>query len=59
MEFKLNIDEEIYEKLKERAEKLGFNSIEKYIVHIILEKLNPDENDEEKIAKKLEELGYM
>ena len=62
---KLEIEEELYEKLKNKVEGTGF-TVESYIIHILEEvvsegKTNEDftTEDEEKVKDRLRALGYM
>ena len=64
---KLEIEEELYEKLKNKIKGAGF-TVESYIIHILeevvseeKEKTNEDftTEDEEKVKERLRALGYM
>ncbi|MDD5192070.1 MAG: hypothetical protein PHH54_05670 [Candidatus Nanoarchaeia archaeon] len=62
----INFSEELLKKLKEKADELGFNSIEEYVL-FVLEQVTSDAekgkgiNKEEREIqeKKLRDLGYL
>ncbi|RLG55694.1 MAG: CopG family transcriptional regulator [Candidatus Hydrothermarchaeota archaeon] len=66
---KVEIKDEIYEKIKERIKGTEFSSVEEY-VNFVLEEVLKDEDeeefefelseeDEEKIKERLKSLGYL
>ena len=66
---KVEIKDEIYEKIKERIKGIEFSSVEEY-VNFVLEEVLKDEDkeefefelseeDEEKIKERLRSLGYL
>jgi hypothetical protein len=61
----LNIDEEIFERLKQRATESGFDSTEEYVNTVLAEFLSEIESDssdheqQENIQQRLEDLGYL
>lgn len=61
MELSLNIDESLYERLANRAEQQGFESIEEYSI-VVLETVIAELEDEERtetVEQHLEDLGYL
>mgnify|MGYP000064710827 CR=1 FL=1 len=67
---KVEIKDEIYEKIKERIKGTEFSSVEEYVNFVLEEVLKDDEDeeefefelseeDEEKIKERLKSLGYL
>ena len=66
---KVNIEDDLYEALKVRAEEKDFDSTEKYIHHLleqVAQKIKNEKQDasysdeqEETVKEKLKDLGYM
>lgn len=58
---KIRISKDLYARLKERAEKDGYSSVEELVTHV-LEKAaeaGPAAADEETVARQLRGLGYI
>lgn len=61
MELRLDINEDIYERLATRAERYGFESTEAYtrtIVETVILELEGHQSDGE-VEERLEDLGYL
>ncbi len=65
-EYTLSIPASLAEKIKERIEGTGFDSISSYVTYVLRELLTEDEEenkltkeDEEKIKERLRALGYL
>ena len=57
----LDIDEQLHQRLSERAEKMGFNSTEEYcmtILETVISELE-EENADDEVQNRLEDLGYL
>jgi len=61
----LKISNDLYNKLKERAETSGFSEVEEYLKFAIEEIISSkedspySEDDEEKVKQRLRDLGYI
>ena len=58
---KIKIDKELYEKVKEVADEVGYSSVEEFVNHVLERTVNPpgqDDSDEE-LTKRLQGLGYI
>lgn len=61
MELVLDVDERLYERLSERAERHGFESTEAYstiVLETVLAELEGSERTGE-VEQRLEDLGYL
>ena len=60
---KLNVDNELRNRLEKVTDAGGYSSVEEFILHVVkreLDKLDPASGEsEESIRKKLEGLGYL
>ncbi|KXA97869.1 CopG family transcriptional regulator [candidate division MSBL1 archaeon SCGC-AAA259J03] len=64
---KVSIPESLYEKVKERCEGAGFESVSEYVTFVLREVVEEEEEeekefskeDEEKVKERLRALGYM
>lgn len=64
---KVSIPESLYEKVKERCEGTGFESVSEYVTFVLREVVEEEEEeekefskeDEEKVKERLRALGYM
>jgi len=61
---KIEIPDDLYEKLKESAEERGFPSVEDYIVYVLGDAVSEEEEemseeDQKKIKERLKALGYI
>lgn len=64
---KVSIPDSLYEKVKDRCEGTGFNSVDEYVEFVlreVVEEEEPEEEefskeDEEKVKERLRALGYM
>lgn len=60
MELTIELDDEVYEQLKTRAERHKFDSPEEYVtvmVTTVLDELEEEEDDD--VRDRLEDLGYL
>ena len=62
----VSIQESLYEKIEERVEGTGFESVEEYVDYVLREVVSEEEEeeefseeDEEKVRERLKALGYM
>jgi metal-responsive CopG/Arc/MetJ family transcriptional regulator len=58
---KIKIGKELYEKVKETAQKDGYSSLEEFVTHVLereLDRLNVDDSQEE-VLDQLKGLGYI
>ena len=63
----VNITEELYTKIEERAKETGFGSVEEYVNFVMEEVLKDDDEEqvtfskeeEEEVKKRLKALGYL
>ncbi|MBN2246805.1 MAG: CopG family transcriptional regulator [Candidatus Aminicenantes bacterium] len=61
----ISIPKEIYQKIEEEIKKSDVNSVEEYVVKMLIEKFpgesdeNFSEEDEEKVKERLKALGYI
>ena len=56
----LDVDEELYRRLEQRAEETGFDSAEEYsrvVLQTVMEELTEAEDDQ--VRDRLEDLGYL
>jgi len=56
----LDVDDELYDRLTQRAEQTGFESPEEYsvvVLRTVLEEVQDDRDDA--VAQRLEDLGYL
>jgi hypothetical protein len=57
----LDIDKQLYDRLANRADKMGFDSTEKYcltVLETVMNELEDDDTDAE-VQNRLEDLGYL
>lgn len=64
----VSIPESLYEKIEERCEGTGFESVDEYVAYVLREVATEEEEieeeefseeDEEKVKERLRALGYM
>lgn len=58
---KINIDRELYLKVKQVSENAGYSSVEEFVVHLlerIVDSSVPEDVDED-VLKRLQGLGYI
>jgi hypothetical protein len=58
---KIKLDKELYEKVKQYADKEGYSSTDEFILHLLEQVINssvPDDNDED-VMQRLKGLGYI
>jgi hypothetical protein len=61
MELALELDDDIYERLQQRAQNNGFESTDAYcqtVLRTVLEELEAETTDDE-VEQRLEDLGYL
>ena len=65
---KIEIPDEIYEKIEKKLEEYGFKTVDEYVIFVLKNLLEAEheeepkgytEEEEEIIKKRLEDLGYM
>jgi len=58
---KVNIDKELYKKVKQFSENGGYSSVEEFISNLLERVVNPPEtvDSDEDIVKRLQGLGYI
>ncbi|KXA93200.1 CopG family transcriptional regulator [candidate division MSBL1 archaeon SCGC-AAA259E19] len=63
----VSISDSIYDRIKERVEGTGFDSVDEYVEYVLREVVEEEEEeeepyteeDEEKVKERLRALGYM
>ena len=58
---KIKLDKELYEKVKQYADKSGYSSADEFVTHLfeqITDVSNPDDADED-VMQRLKGLGYI
>jgi hypothetical protein len=58
---KIKLDKELYEKVKQYADKEGYSSADEFIIHLleqVVNSSNPDDYDED-VMQRLKGLGYI
>lgn len=58
---KVKIEKDLYEKVKEVAQEIGYSSVEEFVAHVLEKTVNPPEaNDhDEDAVNRLKGLGYI
>ena len=60
---KLKLDEDLIQRCRQRAEGLGYSSVEEFITHVLERELKgsrkQSEEDEEEVSRRLKGLGYI
>jgi hypothetical protein len=58
---KMKIEKELWEKLKDAAEKKGYASVEELVIHVLETTVHSSEvyEDDEDLMKRLKGLGYI
>ena len=59
MEITIQLTDEQYVKLRQKAKSMSFDTVEIYIKTIIDKEIEKIRAEEDKIAEKLQSLGYM
>lgn len=58
---KINLDKELYKKVKQYADKAGYSSTDEFITHLleqVVKPYKPDDYDED-VMQRLKGLGYI
>ena len=61
---RIKLDDELFEKVKQCAEKAGYASVDEFVTHVLekeVARLGPggSSDPEEKVKKRLQGLGYI
>ena len=58
---KIKIDKALFEKIKVRAEEVGYSSVEEFVSHLVEKEIAKMEESEseEQLKKRLQGLGYI
>ena len=57
---KIALDDQLWQRAEAHVEKLGYSSVEEFVIHCIEKELNvPSAADQERIDERLRGLGYL
>lgn len=58
---KIKIEKELYDKIKQVVDEVGYSSVEEFINHILERTVNPpgQDDEDEDLTKRLQGLGYI
>jgi len=58
---KIKLDKDLYEKVKQFADKAGYSSSDEFIAHLLEQVTNPSnpDDDDEDVMQRLKGLGYI
>lgn len=58
---KIKIEDELFERVRQAAEKAGYASVDEFVTHLLERELKHDDEDvsDEEVKKRLEGLGYI
>jgi len=58
---KIKIEKELYERVKQYADKSGYSSVDEFIIHLLEQVVGSSESDDfdEDVMQRLKGLGYI
>lgn len=58
---KIKLDDDLYERVRQAAEKAGYSSVDEFVTHLLERELKHGDEDvsDEEVKKRLEGLGYI
>ena len=56
---RIKISRELFEQLTERAEQIGYSSVDEFIAHVLEKQVSDSGADEDQAREQLKGLGYI
>ena len=56
---KIRLDAELHARAQEKAQQLGYSSLEEYVTHLLERELEEKSPDDQAVVERLKGLGYL